>query len=359
VNKQQLDVQVAENTRVKEELNKEQGDNESVRQGLIAKMDQLQTDNANQAQEIATMKNQLAMSKEEHDKRQGDLLRQLQVLRAQVEQKETVLDSKDGTVAFVDHSRGEIRSRDVTRRLGAREQMVFSVFDKDAPGLPTDKPKGTVQITQISEGGSVAKIVKTFDPLNPIRPGDQLYSAAWSPGSPKTFALIGKIDVDRDDRDDRADLKRLIEAAGGSVIYDLPPPGVGAESGELRPLTNWYVVDDRKPLRPPVDTAEERRTNEDEEAFNVKRTEALRSAWAMGIRPIAIESLLTWLGYTHRMRPFGRAEAVDRALVDELLFPGGRKGVLPGEEPAPSGDEMPAPDTEPAPDNAPAPDDRP
>jgi hypothetical protein len=79
----------------------------------------------------------------------------------------------------------------------------------------------------------------------------------------------------------------------------------------------------------------------------------------MGIRPIAIESLLTWLGYTHRMRPFGRAEAVDRALVDELLFPGGRKGVLPGEEPAPSGDEMPAPDTEPAPDNAPAPDDRP
>ena len=40
------------------------------------------------------------------------------------------------------------------------------------------------------------------------------------------FALIGKIDVNRDGKDDRQDLKRMIEDAGGIVDYDLPPPEI-------------------------------------------------------------------------------------------------------------------------------------
>ena len=59
------------------------------------------------------------------------------------------------------------------------------------------------------------------------------------------FALIGKIDANRDGTDDRAAFKRVIEAAGGSVDYDLPAPEDGQEVGKLAPRIDWYVVDDR------------------------------------------------------------------------------------------------------------------
>ena len=73
--------------------------------------------------------------------------------------------------------------------------------------------------------------------IEPIRVGDIVYSPAWSPEEPMRFALIGKIDVNRDGKDDRQDLKRMIEEAGGIVDYDLPPPNHGKESGKLMPAS--------------------------------------------------------------------------------------------------------------------------
>ena len=63
------------------------------------------------------------------------------------------------------------------------------------------------------------------------------------------FALVGKIDVNRDGKDDREELKHMIEEAGGVIDFDLPPPDVGKELGTLSPRINWYVTDDRLPIR--------------------------------------------------------------------------------------------------------------
>ncbi len=63
------------------------------------------------------------------------------------------------------------------------------------------------------------------------------------------FALVGKIDVNRDGRDDREELKRMIQEAGGVVDFDLPPADLGKETGTLSPRIDWYVIDDRMPLR--------------------------------------------------------------------------------------------------------------
>ena len=63
------------------------------------------------------------------------------------------------------------------------------------------------------------------------------------------FALVGKIDVNRDGRDDRPELKRMIQEAGGTVDFDLPPADLGKETGILSPRIDWYVTDDRTPLR--------------------------------------------------------------------------------------------------------------
>ncbi len=93
--------------------------------------------------------------------------------------------------------------------------MKMSIFDARSPGIPTEKPKGTIEVTQVGEQFSNARIIKTNNPIDPIRVGDIVYSAAWSPNIPMRFALVGKIDVNRDGRDDREELKRMIQEAGG------------------------------------------------------------------------------------------------------------------------------------------------
>src|SRR5262249_20620585 len=137
----------------------------------------------------------------------------------------------------------------INRRMGARPQMVMSVFDSQSPGIPTEKPKGTIELTKVGEQFSIARITKTVSPIDPIRVNDIVYSPAWSPNSPMRFALIGKTDVNRDGRDDREELKRMIQEAGGVVDFDLPPLTVGHETGKLTPRIDWYVIDDRMPFR--------------------------------------------------------------------------------------------------------------
>ena len=65
----------------------------------------------------------------------------------------------------------------------------------------------------------------------------------------KRFALIGRIDLNRDNQDDRQELKQIIEEAGGIVEFDFPPPDVGQQSGTLSARIDWYVIDSREPLR--------------------------------------------------------------------------------------------------------------
>ena len=103
------------------------------------------------------------------------------------------------------------------------------------------------------------------------------------------FALVGKIDVNRDGKDDRGELKRMIEEAGGVIDFDLPPPDAGKEIGMLSPRIDWYVTDFRGPLREPTAPLAP--------LPNRMRT-VLKEARLDGIRPMTIERLLADLGYS-------------------------------------------------------------
>jgi len=322
-----IDVEVASVKKANTDLEAEHTKHETDRQALGAKVDALQSDANKQAQDILRLKNQIAQMEDDHRKKTSDLLSQLASWRDIAEKKETLLDKKDGTVTFVDYGRGEVRT-DIGRSTGAREQMVLSVFDKSAPGLPTDKPKATIELIQVGSNGSLARIIKTTNSVNPIRSGDQLYSPTWDPGRPQQFALIGKMDVNRDGRDDREDLKRMIQASGGIVVYDLPPPGIGQEQGKLTPMVSWYVVDERDAFHP--STMRDGKANAtDDPAFLEKRTAAIKLARSEGVRPLSIERLLAQLGYSYGTAVIGRTEAANRTSINNLLNPKGRVGVLP------------------------------
>ena len=47
--------------------------------------------------------------------------------------------------------------------MGARPQMHFTIFDQNAPGIPTDKPKGTIELIYVTDQYSIGKIVKTIN----------------------------------------------------------------------------------------------------------------------------------------------------------------------------------------------------
>jgi hypothetical protein len=342
-NAQQLQVQIEAVKKANEDLAAEHMRHEEDRRNLIAKNDELTSEIGRKDEEIASLNQQLSSHKDEATKRETDLLAQLRDLRAKVEQKEEVMDVPDGKITYVDYTRGEVQTN-LTRAQGARERLQLAVFDRNSPGLPTDRPKGTIELIRVGDRGSIARIVKTNRPSDPIKLNDHVYSAAWSPNQPQRFALIGPIDIDRDGREDRQDLIRLIQAAGGVIDYDLPPPGVGKERGQITGLTSWYVVDEREPIRAPLGRTSDRYT--DDKAYLEQKGEALRQAHANGVRPINIDRLLAMLGYSYGMAVPGRVEAIDTEASKALTNPKGRAinpEAPPAEENAAPGNEEPAP----------------
>ncbi len=219
--------------------------------------------------------------------------------------KRPILDRPDGYVTYVDYERREVLVN-INRRQGARPQMKMTIFDARSPGIPTEKPKGTIELTQVGDQFSIARIIKTNNPIDPIRVGDIVYSAAWSPNIRMRFALVGKIDVNRDGRDDREELKRMIQEAGGVVDFDLPPPDVGKETGKLSPRIDWYVTDERMPLREVYAGKGGREVCSKQTALAKRMGEVIKEARLDGIRPMPIERLLAFLGYDMNKPVLGR-----------------------------------------------------
>jgi predicted nucleic acid-binding Zn-ribbon protein len=320
INKQQMDVVVQSRDSSKADLESEQAKHVQARADLHNKVTASEGEIENKSTEIASLKSEHRQYVEETTKSRDALNLVVRDLRDEKSKTENVLDRPDGRVTFVDYSRGEVRTN-ITYGMGARPQMKMTIFDQGSPGIPTEKPKGTIELIYVGDKYSIARIDQTRSTIDPIRPGDIVYSPAWSPNEPMRFALIGKMDINRDGKDDRADLIRMIEAAGGIVDYDLPPPEAGKERGEITGYDSWYVVDDPEG-RPPLVAYQNRRedlgTAENADFFK-QRSNAIRKARDNGVRPMLIGRLLNYLGYTFNAPVRGRAEAIDQATMKGLL----------------------------------------
>ncbi len=343
---QKVQVEVDAKEGFQADLVSEQNSHNEQREGLLTRLDELQSRNQQLATENNSLKEQLAQVQADWQNRWEKQMAMFRQMREDLEKKETVLDVADGRVTFVDYNREEVLTTLSTRQ-GAHEQLIFSIFDKDAPGLPTDEPKATIELIKVDEKGSTGRIVKQLRAVDPIRPGDQVYSPSFGE-HPQSYALIGWIDLDRDGRDDREDLKRLIRASGGEVSFDLPPPGQGKETGEITPMTSWYILDDQPPVRGTNAILPSGATAEEEAAFYKRRSDVLQEARLAGVRPISLERLKAMLGYSFGQRLPGRVEAIDRGAVEGLLNPRGivrpkpNQGTPETESPSPDqGDNNP------------------
>ena len=319
VAKQANDIQAKAASDSKADLEAEHNKHEQLRQELLTKVDQLQIDNDKKTTQIANLETQYRQLKDESDRKLELANAIIREQRDVLDKNENVLDKPDGYITFVDLTRNEVQVN-INRRQGARPQMKMTVFDANSPGVPTEKPKGNIQLLQVGDQYSIAHIDKMVREIDPIRVGDIVYSPAWSPEEPMRFALIGKIDVNRDGKDDRQDLKRMIEEAGGSVDYDLPPPNHGKESGKLSARISWYVTDERMPLRD-IFEAKTDAGIAAQAQFDKRFGQAIKEARAEGIRPMALGRLLAYFGYEMGTPVVGRTEAVNSAAMLRLIQP--------------------------------------
>jgi len=320
VNQQKTEVAEKAYDASKKDLAAEHDNHQRERQTILAKIDQFQSENARLNVEIQSLTTKGRKQEDDSSKSQNLANQTIRDIRDRLERKETFLDRPDGKITFADYRRGEVRAN-VTRAMGARPQMRFTIFDAGAAGISTDKPKGTIELTTVGERESIGRVVQTMNPINPIRVNDQVYSPAWSANEPMRFALIGKIDINRDGRDDREDLKRLIESAGGIVDYDLPPPELGRETGKLTGADAWYVIDERPTFYEVYSTKTKGVTASENAEFLKKQSDAIREARSVGVRPMLIERLLPFLGYDYHAPIRGRAEAVDHGNLKRVLAP--------------------------------------
>jgi hypothetical protein len=246
--------------------------------------------NSRKNAEITDLQRRIAQQEEEFTRQREALTSIVAVQRDQLLRRQQPSELPGGYVIAIDDARQEVVVN-ITGLQGARSRMKMAVFDALSPRIPNEKLKGTIVLTRVGEESSTARVLKTSASLGAIRIGDMIFSPAWSPGAPTRFALIGKIDVNRDGNDDRDELKRVIEEAGGVIEFDLPPPDVGKEIGVLTPRIDWYVTDDRTPSpRGPL---------------SERIGEVIKEARLDGIRPMSIERLLALLGH-------GMGEAVVR-----------------------------------------------
>jgi len=319
VAKTQVDVETQAAAKSQADVLSEQKNHEEARGILVTKVSELQGANDKQATDLANANQKIKQQEEDFARKQETLTTIIREERDQNERKELILDRPDGYVTYVDYERREVLVS-LNRRQGARPQMKMTIFDAKSPGIPTERPKGSIELTQIGDQFSAARIVKTDSSIDPIRVGDIVYSAAWSPNQPMRFALVGKMDVNRDGKDDRDELKRMIQEAGGTIDFDLPPADLGKETGSLSPRIDWYVIDNRMPLRE-VYAAKNAAVEVSQEKLSQRVGEIVREARLNGIRPMTIEHLLAFLGYDMNAPVIGRPEAVDANALKRLTAP--------------------------------------
>lgn len=319
VTKTQVDAQTKAAEASHADLLEEQNKHVSERLSLLNKVEALTKDNDARLTEIGNLKAQIDRMKEDYSKEKDQLRGIISDLHDKAERVDTILDHPDGYITFVSYESREVHM-DINRSMGARPQMKLSVFDANSPGIPTEKPKGVIEITKVGDRFSIGRIEKTVNPIDPIRIGDIIYSAAWSPNNPTRFALVGKIDINRDGRDDREELRRMIQEGGGVVDFDLPPPYIGKETGKITPRIDWYVTDDRMPIRDVFMNRSEPLLK-DEASLAQRKGEVVKECHADGIRPMPIERLLSYLGYDINTPIIGRSEAVNERALNRVTGP--------------------------------------
>ena len=205
-----------------------------------------------------------------------------------------------GTITEVSNG-GDLVWINLGKADGLRAGVSFGVIDSDVSRVADAKPKAKIEVVELV-GDKLArcKVLSDRAPTTILR-GDKIYSPAWQPGRKVEFALMGKMDIDGDGKDDRETVKALIIQNGGKVTLDMPPGG--KPTGELSVDTRWLVKGDEFKIR-----GSELSKTDSDAALERKKLES--QAKSLGISSINLDKLLGYLRGlgSNEVSPMGSAQ---------------------------------------------------
>ncbi|MBN2023501.1 MAG: hypothetical protein JW809_11995 [Pirellulales bacterium] len=166
-------------------------------------------------------------------------------------------------------------------------QTTFGVFPAGAHDMAETDQKAKIEVTRIL-GAHLAEARILEDRLTePILRGDKLFTAVWTIGEKRHFALAGIFDLDNNGQSDRDLLQTLIESNGGAV--DAKQDANGVRQGALDANTRYLILGER-----PGETASEEEHKDYLDICN--------AAKKLKIETIAVETFLDRMGWANQVR---------------------------------------------------------
>jgi hypothetical protein len=177
-------------------------------------------------------------------------LNQLQQLAETMKKK--VIDFNNQTVNRFEAPDGRVTLVNQAQRLvwinlgqkdGLQRQTTFAVFDHDENGVAQAEPKARLEVVRVNGDHLSECRILEDKPSDPILQNDIIFTPAWSPGLKVHFALVGFMDIDRDQVSDREQIRNIIQMSGGVIDAELQDDGT--RSGALTVNTRYLVLGEK------------------------------------------------------------------------------------------------------------------
>lgn len=174
----------------------------------------------------------------------------------------------DGEIRWVNQRTGTVWIN-LGRADELQPQVTFGVYPSDITDMSTGGKKANIEVTQVLGEHLAEAHVFDDDLIDPITPGDKIYTPIWMPGTKRHFALAGFVDLDEDGKSDMQVATELVAMNGG--VVDCYVDDEGKRIGKMNVNTRYLVVGEKPTERSlPALTSAFSKMTEDAEQLGVQ-----------------------------------------------------------------------------------------
>jgi len=206
-------------------------------------------------QQVQNLRDDLKSANAKNENLRDDLLRKdaeleltkqmMKRAQAEIESIKPLPDSNapayipDGKIILVDTQTG-IAHINIGINDKVYRGLTFAVYDKNLPIPKTGEGKAEIEVFDVGQTISAARIITSIDPRNPIIQDDLIANLIWDTKKVNTFVVAGDFEYGDEEK-----IKQLIEKWGGKVDSSIT-------------IETDYVILGRPPRVEPRPSAEDR-----------------------------------------------------------------------------------------------------
>jgi hypothetical protein len=251
--------------------------------------------------ELQKQQESAAITEKNLKTKEKDLIKLNDILRDDIENiKKVSFEKPDGEIRWVDNA-----TKLAWINLGSDDnlpkQLSFSIYGPNNMGVARGQKdiKGALEVTRIlGPHLAEARIVSVRDVVNPINPGDVIYTPLWQQGRIEYFSIVGMVDLDNDGLSDRQLLHDIITSAGAKIDNEVDDEGNMIGNGitvDTKFLITAAIPD---PAGLPPDSKE----LEEVKKIIQHRSELVEQARLNAVKRINLNDFLSYIGYVPKQR---------------------------------------------------------